>query len=392
MKHWIHKLLEPKTVLLVYSLVIVVSSILDWSQPGEMKGEFYNTHYNNYVIFKQSFQHFFSEKDLYIAHPTEHWDLYKYSPAFAIFMGIFFFLPDVVGLSLWNLLNGLLLIYGIFKLPIFDTKTKSIICYLIFFDLVTANQNSQSNALVAALAIWLFNAMFHEKSITSAYSVAANFLIKVYGLAFGFLLLFSKKPLRPIVFSGLAVIIGLALPFAFKSSEYVISVYDSWINMMLNDQDESVGKSVAGILDSWFGLSMNKTIMLVGSFLVYPLLLLKRSYFFEPKNLALLLASMLIWIVIFNHKAESNTYVIAMVGVSIWFFLQEKLHAWQWIVLGSCLLLVSLSPTDLFPRFINKNYVQPYSLKALPCTVVWLISLYQLYKNAFTSQQLTTTR
>jgi len=172
----------------------------------------------------------------------------------------------------------------------------------------------------------------------------------------------------------------------------VISVYDSWINMMLNDQDESVGKSVAGILDSWFGLSMNKTIMLVGSFLVYPLLLLKRSYFFEPKNLALLLASMLIWIVIFNHKAESNTYVIAMVGVSIWFFLQEKLHAWQWIVLGSCLLLVSLSPTDLFPRFINKNYVQPYSLKALPCTVVWLISLYQLYKNAFTSQQLTTTR
>lgn len=392
MKHWINKLLEPKTVLVVYSLVIVISSILDWSQPGEMKGEYYNTHYNNYVIFKQSFQHFFSEKDLYIAYPTEHWDLYKYSPAFAIFMGIFYFLPDVVGLSLWNLLNGLLLIYGIFKLPIFDTKTKSIINYLIFFDLVTANQNSQSNALVAALAIWLFNAMFHQKSITSAFSVAANFLIKVYGLAFGFLLLFANKPLRPIVFSGLAVIIGLALPFAFKSSEYVFSVYESWINMMLNDQDESVGKSVAGILDSWFGLSVNKTIMLVGSFLVYPLLLLKRSYFFEPKNLALVLASMLIWIVIFNHKAESNTYVIAMVGVGIWFFLQEKLHAWQWIVLGSCLLLVSLSPTDLFPRFINKNYVQPYSLKALPCTAVWLISLYQLYKNAFTSQQLTTTR
>ena len=161
MKHWINKLLEPKTVLVVYGLIIIVSSVLDWSQPGEMKGEFYNTHYNNYVIFKQSFQHFFSEKDLYIGYPTEHWDLYKYSPAFAIFMGIFHFLPNVVGLSLWNLLNALLLIYGILKLPIFDTKTKSIISYLIFFDLITANQNSQSNALVAALAIWLFNAIFH---------------------------------------------------------------------------------------------------------------------------------------------------------------------------------------------------------------------------------------
>ena len=392
MKHWINKLLEPKTVLVVYGLIIIVSSVLDWSQPGEMKGEFYNTHYNNYVIFKQSFQHFFYEKDLYIGYPTEHWDLYKYSPAFAIFMGIFHFLPNVVGLSLWNLLNALLLIYGILKLPIFDTKTKSIISYLIFFDLITANQNSQSNALVAALAIWLFNAIFHERSVTSAISIATNFLIKVYGLAFGFLLLFAKKPVRPIIFSGVAIIIGLALPFAFKSLEYVISVYESWIKMMLNDQDESVGKSVAGILDSWFGLSVNKIIMLVGSFMVYPILLIKRSYFFEPKNLALLLASMLVWIVIFNHKAESNTYVIAMVGVGIWFFLQEKLHTWHWIVLGSCFLLVSLSPTDLFPNFLNKTYVQPYSLKALPCTGVWLISLYQLYKNAFTSQQLTITR
>ena len=392
MKHWINKLLEPKTVLVVYGLIIIVSSVLDWSQPGEMKGEFYNTHYNNYVIFKQSFQHFFSEKDLYIGYPTEHWDLYKYSPAFAIFMGIFHFLPNVVGLSLWNLLNALLLIYGILKLPIFDTKTKSIISYLIFFDLITANQNSQSNALVAALAIWLFNAIFYERSVTSAISIASNFLIKVYGLAFGFLLLFAKKPVRPIIFSGVAIIIGLALPFAFKSLEYVISVYESWIKMMLNDQDESVGKSVAGILDSWFGLSVNKIIMLVGSFMVYPILLIKRSYFFEPKNLALLLASMLVWIVIFNHKAESNTYVIAMVGVGIWFFLQEKLHTWHWIVLGSCFLLVSLSPTDLFPNFLNKTYVQPYSLKALPCTGVWLISLYQLYKNAFTSQQLTITR
>lgn len=36
------------------------------------------------------------------------------------------------------------------------------------------------------------------------------------------------------------------------------------------------------------------------------------------------------------------------------------------------ILLTSLSTTDLFPRFIRAEYVKPYALKALPCTLIWL--------------------
>lgn len=45
------------------------------------------THYNNYIIFKNSFEHLSSNKDIYKSYPEEHWDLYKYSPTFSFAMG-----------------------------------------------------------------------------------------------------------------------------------------------------------------------------------------------------------------------------------------------------------------------------------------------------------------
>jgi len=35
-------------------------------------------------------------------------------------------------------------------------------------------------------------------------------------------------------------------------------------------------------------------------------------------------------------------------------------------------VLSSLSPSDLFPAYLRREWVQPYALKALPVTVVWL--------------------
>jgi hypothetical protein len=43
--------------------------------------------------------------------------LYKYSPAFALFMAPFAMLSDFFGLPLWNLLNALVLLSAIFYLP-----------------------------------------------------------------------------------------------------------------------------------------------------------------------------------------------------------------------------------------------------------------------------------
>jgi hypothetical protein len=35
-------------------------------------------------------------------------------------------------------------------------------------------------------------------------------------------------------------------------------------------------------------------------------------------------------------------------------------------------ILSSMSPGDLFPAYLRKEFVQPYAVKALPVTIIWL--------------------
>ena len=41
-------------------------------------------------------------------------------------------------------------------------------------------------------------------------------------------------------------------------------------------------------------------------------------------------------------------------------------------------ILSSMSPSDLFPAYLRKEWVQPYALKALPVTLVWLKLCYEM--------------
>ena len=72
------------------------------------------THYNNYVIFRQSFAHLVGQQELYtLSISAEHWDYFRYSPSFALAFGAFAWMPDLAGLLLWNILNVSVLFAGL---------------------------------------------------------------------------------------------------------------------------------------------------------------------------------------------------------------------------------------------------------------------------------------
>ena len=137
-------------VLAVYITITVVASVIPFFL-GDKGGY---THYNNYVIFKQSFYHLIQGKDLFILYPNEQWDLYKYSPAFALFFGVFAWLPDIAGGTGWNLLNMLALYFAIKKLPVLNDSKKALALWFVLIEDVTSIQNFQSNALIAGLLIF----------------------------------------------------------------------------------------------------------------------------------------------------------------------------------------------------------------------------------------------
>jgi hypothetical protein len=128
-------LLDWKFILLIYSLISIGASLQSYFHaPKDFGDGMMHTDYNNYVIFKQSFFHLVNHIDLYSLYLGEHWDYYKYSPAFALFMGSLAYLPDVIGLSLWNLLNVLVLFIAFKNLPAVNERNKAFMLWFILLE------------------------------------------------------------------------------------------------------------------------------------------------------------------------------------------------------------------------------------------------------------------
>ncbi len=369
-----------KAILLIYILFAIAASIQSYLAPKKNHagtGIAY-TSYNNYIIFKQSFHHLLDNKDMYVLYPDEHWDLYKYTPTFSLLFGFFAMFPDWAGLLLWNLLNALVLFFAIWFLPQLSSKSKKWISLLVLVELMTSMQNEQSNGLIAGLLLFAVGFMERKKMALAALVILLSAFIKLFGLAGFTLFLFYPGKWKTAVYSMLICIILLALPLLVISSEQYSFLLKSYWNMLSMDHAASYGFSVMGWLHSWFGADPGKnTIVLAG--LILFLAPFARIHQYNNSTFRLLaLASLLIWLVIFNHKAESATFIIAMSGVAIW-FVQSRKTGLDISLLVLAMLFTSLSPTDIFPRSIRNSYVVPYSLKAFPCILIWFKILYEMF-------------
>jgi hypothetical protein len=90
------------------------------------------------------------------------------------------------------------------------------------------------------------------------------------------------------------------------------------------------------------------------------------------------LAALLVWMVIFNHKAEPNTFVIAVAGVAVWYLVQPHTRLRDSLAL-LVFVLTCLSTTAVFPIVLRRSLIQPYSLRVLPCLLVWIAAVAELW-------------
>lgn len=381
-------LLKHNTLFVIYIIVTVIASIhllslgqshfIDGKLYGRyMPGQYY-THYNNYIIFKNSFYHLLSGKDLYILYPAEQWDLYKYSPTFALAMGILARLPDFAGLIIWNLINTLALYAAIRMLP-FGKKATAFALWFVLLEVLTATQSSQSNCLLAALIIGAWGFMERKKLHWATLLLVVATFIKVYGaVGFALFLFYPQKP-KFILYAALWTILMAITPLIVLSPAQLIAQYQSWVNMMSMDQSFSYGFSIMGWLHSWFGVTEGKGLVILLGLVAFFLPFTRISLYKDQTYRLLFLGFMLIWVIIFNHKAESSTFIIAVAGVAIWYFAQEPV-AWHKWVLALVFVFTCLSPTDLFPPYVRQHILVPYVIKVVPCILVWCITLYEMMR------------
>jgi len=182
----------------------------------------------------------------------------------------------------------------------------------------------------------------------------------------------------------------------FSSPSFVVQSYIDWYHSLVEKDMKNAGLlagghmqdiSVQGMVRRIFkNPSFSQLWVLVPAAIMTLLPLLRKKAYAAPMFRTLYAALVLIATVVFSSAAESATYVIAVTGVAMWFVAQPRpYHPWAIAMLVLVLLVTSLSATDLFPTYLKVNIVRAYSLKALPCFMVWAIIWAQLMFKNFTS-------
>jgi hypothetical protein len=365
-------------VAIAYLLISIGAALQRFALgPNIVDGHSY-THYNNYVIFKDSFAHLLHGQDLYVAYPDEHWDLYKYSPTFALLMLPFALLPNLVGLTLWNVLGSMALFVGIWRLPIADERWRMAAAWFLALPLLQSLQNAQSNAYVAGLVLLAGGWLESGGAVWAALAIALGFFVKVYGVvALAIAVMYPQRLKCGAWFALWLVGLGL-LPLVFVSASRLLWLYQSWGTLMTADQAAHTGVSVMGLIENWSSASPPKTLLGVAG-LALTLLPLVRVRMYSSRNFRMVfLAALLVWMVIFNHKAEPNTFVIAVAGAAVWYLAQPNTRLRNSLAL-LVFVLTSLSTTTIFPTVLRRSLIQPYSLRVLPCLLVWIAAVIELW-------------
>jgi hypothetical protein len=315
--------------------------------------------------------------NLYSFYTEEHGDLFKYSPTFALFMGFFYYLPDWLGLTLWNLLNMFCLYIGIRLLPDLKDKTKIFITLFVFLELIGNLQNEQSNALMTGLILLTF-VSFERKNVgLAALFIMLSIYIKIFGLVAAAMFLLYPNKLRFVLWMVVWFVILWILPLMVTSFEMLAQQYAHWLEVLASDHESRYGFSVLGILSKWFGLDPSKLAVLLAGVLLFCLGFVNPGKFREYGNRLLFLASILIWVILFNHTAESSGYILALTGCGIWFFTQKPTRFRTSLIILT-FVVVSLFSTDLMPAEIRNDYVYPYYVRTIPVLIVWIVLMYQL--------------
>lgn len=345
---------------------------------------------NNYKIFKNVFFHTIDKLPLYAEYPLEYFDHNHYGPIFSIVIAPFAMLPDYIGIPLWSLFNAGILAWAITQLPLKSTQINAIL-WICFHELLTTLLGLQFNPLMTAIIILSFVYIEKAKDFWSAFFIVLGVFVKLYGIVGLAFFFFSKNKIKFILSLIFWSIVMFCLPMLLSSPDYIIQTYKEWFERLVEKNNENAGLnsyqdiSLMGIVRRFFqDSSISNLPFLIGGVFLFGLQYLRIKEYKEVSYRLMLLASVLIFTVIFSSGSESPTYIIAFVGVAIWFVIQPKPISKFYIALFIfALILTSLSPSDLIPKYLKDNFIRPYALKALPCVLIWFAIVYEMLRNKF---------
>ena len=346
--------------------------------------------HNNFLIFKGVYWHTVNGTSLYAAYPSEYSDVNHYGPLFSLIIAPFALLPEWAGMLLWLLfLSGWL-----FAAIYWSGLRKSQQVYIYWFcgfTLLTALFMQQFNIAIAAIILSSFFLIEKEHEGWAAFFIVLGTLVKLYGIVGLAFFLFSRHKLRLTLWLAVWSVILFLAPMAISSPDYVIGQYHEWFTCLVEKNTHNLNSFAQNISLLGFVRRTTGHADYSDLWLIIPgmaLFTLPYLRFSQYKNLAFretILASVLLFVILFSTGSEASGYVIALLGVCIWYTAAPwKRGKWAIALMVFVFILSGMGNCDLIPKTIRHDYIQTYALRALPISIVWLWLCYELCTKDYT--------
>ncbi|WP_027385060.1 glycosyltransferase family 87 protein [Epilithonimonas caeni] len=369
---------------IIFVIYIIVAGLTAYSKYKRGTGG-----YNNYLIFKGVFYNTLQEKNIFLQYPDLFFDSNHYGIFFSLLIAPFAMMPDGLGAVLWNVTSTLVFLYAIYKLPFSDRK-KSFFAWLCLQEFITAATYFQFNIILTGLLMLSAIYIYERKETQSAFSILIGTFVKVYGIVGLSAFFFIKNKLRFIISLIIIAILFFVLPMLISSPKFGVQSYIDWYvslaekNLSNRSLTSRQDYSLMGVVRRVLGRTdLSNLLFVIPGFVLFMLPYLRIKQYKNLSFQLMILASTLLFVVLFSSGSESPTYIIAVAGVMLWFLMQKNISKIDIAILIFVIILTCFSFSDLFPKSVKENYIIKYSLKAVPCIVVWFRVMYELLTRDF---------
>ena len=368
-----HPMLSNRYVLLGLWLLLALAGMLKYHRSD-----------NNFLIFRGVFWHTVNGTPLYEAYPSEYWDVNHYGPVFSLVIAPFALLPEWAGMLLWLMGLTVWLYAAVYRSGL-PRQRQVFIYWFCSMALLTALFLHQFNIAIAAIILSSFYLIEKEHDGWAAFFIVLGTFVKLYGIVGLAFFFFSKHKVRLIMWLAVWSVVLFCAPMVISSPDYIIGQYREWIDCLIGKNTENINSfaqniSLLGLVRRTTGcMTYSDLWIIVPGMLLFALPYLRRSQY---KNLAFretILASVLLFVILFSTGSESSGYIIALLGACIWYMaVPWQRGRWAIALMVFVFILSGMGNSDLIPKAIRHDYIQTYALRALPVSLLWFWLCYEM--------------
>ena len=305
--------------------------------------------YMNYLVYTDSTIDFWNGINPYTQDFIDaHGRYFLYTPVFSVLYLPFALLPKCLGPFVWNLTNYALFTLSIFTLPKqYDAyKTKIFLALLLILE--QSIFPFQFNIVVAYCFMFSFTLLEHEKGFWAVLIIMISTTTKVYGIVELLLLFCYKHTWRNLLYAILVGCLLLILPALKTGLSGLIPCYANWWTMLTQHQNATYYASLLYAYPLRYVLNYYRFVQFTTIGIVVAVFFWQHKrwdeFYFRSTTLGVLMG----WIILFGDSSETHTYIIALTGYMLWYYLQGRHALFDRILFWGLFVFFGIVPVDVF--------------------------------------------